>query len=151
MRFQFVDRIQSIKKFKYARGIKTVTFEEGFLDSPGGERGCIPRTLLIECAAQLASWLVLYSTDYKKIPLMAKINQAVIEYKVKCGTEMILEVEVESWKDDGTLINCKTSVDGQIIGKGDRCLCTFVSSEKLVDPKEMKIRFQELSKGADIE
>jgi 3-hydroxymyristoyl/3-hydroxydecanoyl-(acyl carrier protein) dehydratase len=151
MRFQFVDRIDKIQKFKYARGIKTVSFEEGFLDSLHGDIGCIPRTLLIECAAQLVSWLVLFSTDFKKIPLIAKIEQAKLECKVLCGTVLTLEVEIESWNEEGARLNCRAFVQNQNIAKGIRCLCTFIDSEKLVDPEEMKIRFRELSKEAELD
>jgi len=151
MRFQFVDRIDNIQKFKYARGVKTVSFEEGFLDSPNGDTGCIPRTLLIECAAQLVSWLVLYSTDFTKIPLIAKIDQAMLECSVPCGTVLTLEVEIELWNDEGAQLNCRAIAREKSIAKGIRCLCTFISSEKLVEPEEMKIRFRELSKEAEID
>jgi 3-hydroxymyristoyl/3-hydroxydecanoyl-(acyl carrier protein) dehydratase len=151
MRFQFVDRIEKIQKFKYARGIKTISFEEGFLESPSGETGCIPRTLLIECAAQLTSWLVLYSTDFTKIPLIAKIDQAQIETSVPSGTAVTLEIALDSWNDEGALLNCRASVEDRTVATGSRCLCTFIAGEQLIDPEEMRIRFRELSKDAEID
>lgn len=151
MRFQFVDRIEKIQKFKYARGIKTVSFEEGFLSSPYGESGFIPRMLLIECVAQLASWLVLYSTDFHQLPLIAKIDRANLDCNVPSGTVLTLEVAAEAWHDDGALLECTMHMDNRIIARGSRCLCNFVGSAQLVDPEEMRIRFRELSKDAEID
>ncbi len=151
MRFQFVDRIEKIQKFKYARGIKTVSFEEGFLLSPYGENGHIPRMLLIECAAQLVSWLVLCSTDFRKLPLIAKIDRATLDCSVPAGSVLGLEVDVESWHDDGALLQCRIFMNDHLIAEGSRCLCNFIESAQLVDPEEMRIRFKELSKNANVD
>lgn len=150
MRFHFVDRIDAVRKYASARGVKTVTFEEGFIDELSAEPGMIPRMLLIECAAQLVSWLVLYSTDFATIPLIAKIDEAAIECSVPCGTAMTLEVDVHSWNEDGALFSCGISLPGgRRIATGIRCLCTFIASRTLVDPDEMRARFRELAKDAD--
>jgi 3-hydroxymyristoyl/3-hydroxydecanoyl-(acyl carrier protein) dehydratase len=151
MRFQFVDRIDLVRKRAYARGVKTVSFEEGFLDGLQREAGCLPRMLLIECAAQLVSWLVLYSTDFKKIPLVAKIDHAAIERSVPCGTVLTLEVEVQSWNDEGAVVDCRASAGDQPIASGIRCLCTFIESSTLIDPEEMKLCFRELAKEVRID
>lgn len=151
MRFQFVDRIDEIQKFKHARATKTVSFEEGFLRGLEQNSGCMPRTLMIECAAQLASWLVLYSTDFARIPMVAKIEEAHVEESVPCGTAMTLEVDVISWNEEGVLFDSRISLRQRAIASGMRCLCTFVDSVSLVDPSEMRIRFRELAKGARIE
>lgn len=150
MRFQFVDRIDDIEKFKHARGTKTVSFEEGFLPGLRETDGCIPRTLLIECAAQLASWLVLYSTDFTRIPMIAKIERAEVGQSVPCGTAIMLEVDVVSWSEEGVVLDSRVSVRQRVIASGVRCLCTFTDSASLVDPEEMRIRFRELAKGARI-
>ena len=150
MRFQFVDRIERIQKFKYIRGIKTISFEEGFLDSPTGESGCIPRTLIIECVAQLTSWLILYSTDFVKFPLIAKIDEAVVESSVPCGTVLTLEATLELWNDEGALLNCVVHSQERFIAKGVRCVCTFIPVEQLIESEEMKTRFKELTKDADV-
>ncbi len=151
MRFRFVDRIDKVSRFKFARGTKTISFEEGFLDSPLAEAGYIPRTLLIECAAQMVSWLVLYSTDFTKLPLIANIDRAMLERSVPCGAALTIEATVESWNDDGALLYCSAYVDGSRVAEGNRCICTFVGLERLHDPEEMRIRFRELSKDAEID
>ena len=151
MRFQFVDRIDVLKKWTHARGVKTVSFEEGFLDGLQSEEGSLPRTLLIECEAQLASWLVLYSSDFTKIPLIAKIDRAEIGAGVPCGTVLTLDVDIRSWNDDGAVLDCRVSVGERSIATGMRCVCTFTDSNSLIDPEEMKMRFRELSKDARID
>jgi 3-hydroxymyristoyl/3-hydroxydecanoyl-(acyl carrier protein) dehydratase len=150
MRFQFIDRIEKIQKYKYARGTKNISFEEGFLDSLNSEKGCIPRTLLIECAAQLVSWFVLYSTDFTKIPLIAKIDQAILEGSISCGNVLTVEIIIEAWNDDGALLNCSAFLKDRIIARGSHCLCTFSPADQLVEAEEMKCRFRELIKDGEI-
>ena len=82
MRFLFVDRIDRLVRDRRARGIKTVSFEEGFLRSPYSRPGEFPRLLVLESVAQLASWLVLYSTDFEKVPLLARLDRVEIRESV---------------------------------------------------------------------
>jgi hypothetical protein len=62
-----------------------------------------------------------------------------------------MEVTLESWNDEGALLNCRATVEDRTIAKGSRCLCTFIDGERLIDPEEMRIRFRELTKDAEIE
>ncbi|HLP16587.1 MAG TPA: hypothetical protein VK470_10040 [Bacteroidota bacterium] len=140
-----------MKKRVLVRGVKTVSFEEGFVDELQREEGSIPRMLLIECAAQLVSWLVLCSTDFEKIPLIAKIDLARIERGVRCGEAIALEARVRSWNEDGAIVDCDLSADDGVIASGVHCLCSFIESRTLVDPQEMKLRFNELAKAAHVE
>lgn len=146
MRFVFVDRIDKIEKNKYARGIKAVSFEEGFLKSPSCGNGIFPPLLLMECAAQLASWLIMYSSDFKWIPLMAKMDKVSLLENVKPGTTISMEVNILSLNEEGALINADISTfpGGRLIARGERCLCVFANLDQLADKAEMKARFLDL-------
>ncbi len=146
MRFVFVDRIDKIEKNKYARGIKAVSFEEGFLKSPNYGNGIFPPLLLMECAAQLASWLIMYSSDFKQMPLMAKMDKVSLFENVKTGTTISTEVNILSMNEEGALINADifTFPGGRLIAKGERCLCVFVDLDEFADKEEMEARFLDL-------
>ena len=146
MRFIFIDRIDKIEKNKYARGIKAVSFEEGFLKSPNYGQGIFPSLLLMECAAQLASWLIMYSSDFKWMPLMAKLDKVSLFENVKTGDTIGIEVNILSIDEEGALINADifTFPGGRLIARGERCLCVFVDLDEFADKVEMKARFLDL-------
>ena len=151
MRFVFVDKIEKIEKNKFARGIKVISLEEGFLKSPYGEEGSFPQLLLLECAAQLTSWLVMYSTDFSKIPMLAKIERVSLNQNVKCGTRLTTEVRILSSNKEGALLNAEISDSDKLIAKGEHCLCVYSDLEKFADRSEMKARFLDLSNNAKLE
>lgn len=149
MRFVFVDRIEKIEKNKYAKGIKTISFEEGFLKSPYGEKGFFPRLLLMESAAQLASWLIMYSSDFKRIPMIVKMDKFSLMENVKCGTTISIEANVNSMSTKRALLNCDIFIDSRLIAKAENCEFVFTDLEKLVNKSEMKARFSDLSSKAE--
>jgi 3-hydroxyacyl-[acyl-carrier-protein] dehydratase len=151
MRFLFVDRIEHVVKDKRIRGLKTVSFEEGFLQSPTPIPGEFPRLLLLEAVAQLASWLILFSTDFEKLPLLAKLERVEISESVYCGDLLSLEVEIVSRDDEGALVNGEIFKDGRRIARGRNCLCGFTRLDRLADPELMRVAFKELTQHAVVE
>jgi 3-hydroxyacyl-[acyl-carrier-protein] dehydratase len=151
VRFLFVDRIEHVVKGVRIRGLKTVSFEEAFLPSPNPLRGEFPRLLLLEAVAQLASWLILYSTDFEKLPLLAKIERVEIGEGAFCGDLLTLEVEIDSRDDDGALVKGSVFKEGRRIAQGRNCLCGFTRLDGLADPGLMRAAFKELTQNAIVE
>jgi 3-hydroxyacyl-[acyl-carrier-protein] dehydratase len=151
MRFLFVDRIEHVVRDKRIRGFKTVSFEEAFLPAPAPVPGEFPRLLLLEAVAQLASWLVLYSTDFEKLPLLAKLERVEIFESVYCGDRLTLEVEMISRDDDGALLQGEVLKDGRPIARGRNCLCGFTDLDRLAEPELIRAAFKELTQHAVVE
>lgn len=149
MRFVFVDRIEKIEKNKYAKGIKAVSFEEGFLRSYQYENGIFPPLLLMESAAQLASWLIMYSSDFKRIPMIAKMDRVSLFENVKAGTIISIEINILSLNEEGALLNADIFIGDRLIAKGENCLCVFANLEELAEKPEMQARFSDLSRNAE--
>ncbi|MGE5430487.1 MAG: hypothetical protein ACM3QX_05395 [Syntrophomonadaceae bacterium] len=147
MRFLFADKITEISE-RHIKGIKRVSFEEGFLDPLPAETGCFPRLLMMETAAQFVSWLIFYNTGFTKIPLIASIDLAEIHESVKCGECISVEVTIENINSEGAVVNSLLFKDGRLAASGSRCLCTFVDAVKLVDVERLKSRFSEMAKEA---
>lgn len=148
MRFVFIDRIEKIEKNKFARGIKTVSFEEGFLKSPYNETGFIPPLLLLEAAAQLASWLIMYTSDFTKIPMLARIEKVSLFENAQCGTRLDIEIKIISSNKEGALMSAEIYARDKLMAKGENCMCFFTNLEKFADRSEMKARFLDLSSNA---
>lgn len=151
MRFLFVDRLEHVVKGKRIRGLKTVSFEEAFLPSPHPLRGEFPRLLLLEAVAQAASWLILYSTDFEKLPLLAKLERVEIIEGAFCGDLLTIEVEIDSLDDEGALVKGSVFKEGRRIAHGRNCLCGFTRLADLVDPFQMRTAFKELTRDAIVE
>lgn len=147
MRFLFADKITEISP-RHIKGIKRVSFEEGFIDPLSGEEGSFPRLLMMESAAQFVSWLVFYNTGFTKIPLIASIDLAEIHESVKCGECISVEITIENINSEGAVVNSMLYKDGKLAASGRRCLCTFVDAEKLIDVARLKSRFSEMAKDA---
>lgn len=136
-----------MQKGAYVKGIKTVSFEECFLESPG-QKGFFPRLLIFEAVAQLASWLICYTTDFKYKPILLKVDKAELFGDVRCGTSLLLEVELAALKEDSAVINGLVKVENEIIARGVHCLCQNVLLDTLENPDAVKGQFKELSEGA---
>lgn len=149
MRFVFVDRIERIEKNKYAKGIKAISFEEGFLKSYRYETGIFPPLLLMECAAQLASWLIMYSSDFNRIPMMAKMDKVSLIENVKTGDIISIEIHILSMNEEGALLNADIFTGGRLIARGENCLCVFANLEEFAEKPEMQARFLDLGRDAE--
>ncbi|MGE5679394.1 MAG: hypothetical protein ACM34K_00805 [Bacillota bacterium] len=148
MRFLFTDKITEISGC-HIKGIKRVSFEEGFIDQLSAETGSLPRLLMMESAAQFVSWLILYNTNFTKIPLIASIDHAEIYESVRCGEYFTVEVTVESINSEGAVVNSLLYRDGKKIAFGQRCMCTLIDAEKLVSIESLKSRFSELIRDGE--
>lgn len=147
MRFLFADKITEISE-RHIKGIKRVSFEEGFIDPLSAEEGSFPRLLMMETAAQFVSWLIFYNTGFTKIPLIASIDLAEIHESVKCGECIRVEVAIENINSEGAVVNSLLYKGDNLVAAGNRCLCTFVDAEKLVEIARLKSRFSEMAKEA---
>ncbi|NTU41485.1 MAG: hypothetical protein HGA78_00215 [Nitrospirales bacterium] len=150
MRFVFIDRIERIVSGRSARGTKVVSFEEAFLERVSEPQGFLPRLLLMEAAAQLVSWLVLYSTGFQKIPLVARVERLSIFEPVICGTTLTIEAGLISLSEEGALAEAGIFVGERLIARGERCLCTLSDLERLADVSLVREDFARLTEGAEI-
>src|SRR5512135_2671150 len=151
MRYLFVDRIDHIVKNSRARGRKTISFEEGFLASPYPLPGEFPRLLILEAASQLAAWLIMFSTDFERFPLMARLEKAEIVEGVVSGDRLTLEVEILALDPEGALTRAEVFRDGRLIARGQNCLCAFTPLDRLAEPDSMRAAFKELTRDAVFE
>lgn len=148
MRFLLIDKITELSPNKYAKGIKTISFEESFLKSPWEELGIYPRLLLLETASQLASWLIIYSTKFQKMPLLVRLGSLSMKRDVKCGDRLDLRVEIKSQNEEGAVIDALILIENEIVAEGKDCLCFFAPLVNFHNPDKIKALFNELTREA---
>jgi len=144
MKFRMVDRILDLEPGKSIRGMKTVSFEEYQLKSAFGGDCRLPESLVLESFFQLGNWLIMFSSDFKKMGLLIRVEQVQFESVLRPGQSMFMEVVVKSSRNDGVLFDGKATVDGEIIAKGKGCLATLVDSAEYFDPNDLRMLFSNL-------
>lgn len=88
MRFVFLDKITHLKKMKYINGLKIISFEETFLESPNYPDGIFPPTLIVESLMQLFGFLIYYSTDFTSHPIFDEISEIKILNSIGMGNKI---------------------------------------------------------------
>lgn len=144
MKFRMVDRIIDIESGKSIRGMKTVSFEEYQLKSAFSSDCQLPESLVLESFLQLGNWLIMFSTDFKKMGLLVRIEQVRFESFLRPGMRMLMEVEVKRFREDGVLFDGRATVDGKIIATGKGCLATLVDSVECFNPENLKVLFKNI-------
>lgn len=148
MKFRFVDAISRIKKNEYMKGLKAVSFEEGFLKRPYCKSGFLPRTLLMETLAQLASWLIVYSTDFKLKPVLACVDKIEIFADARTGDLIEIDCALINLTGEGAHFNVRGAVGGREIIKASSCVAGLVGLETLENANEARTMFARLSEKA---
>ncbi len=144
MKFRMVDRIIDLQPGKSIRGMKTVSFEEYQLKSAfGGDCG-LPESLVLESFFQLGNWLIMLSSDFKKMGLLVRFEDVQFKGALSPGQSMVMEVEVQRYREDGVLFDGRAMVNGETIALGKGCLATLVDSAEYFDCDHLKKLFSNL-------
>lgn len=141
MKFRMVDRIIDVEPGKSIRGMKTVSFEEYQLKAAFCSDCWLPESLVMESFFQLGNWLIMFSTDFKKMGLLVRIEQVKFESLLRPGRSMFMEVEIKRYRDDGVLFDGRAMMDDEIIAIGKGCLATLVDSAEYFNPDDLKVLF----------
>ena len=144
MKFRMVDRIINFVPEKSIRGVKTVSFEEYQLKSAFGDEPALPETLIMESLFQLGNWLIMLTSDFSKMGLLIRTNKVLFEQPLRPGQSMLMDIKVQSYRNDGILFDGQASVEGQVIAKGKGCLAAPAELSEYYDPEDMKMLFSEI-------
>ena len=144
MKFRMVDRIIDYEPGKSIRGVKTVSFEEYQLKSVLDNSPCLPESLIMESFFQLGNWLIMLTSDFLKMGLLVRTNEVRFEGQVGPGENMLMEICVRSYRDDGMLFDGEATTNGKVIAKGTGCLATVTKVDEYYNPEDLKVLFSEI-------
>jgi len=144
MKFRMVDRIIDYEPGKSIRGVKTVSFEEYQLKSALDNSPCLPESLIMESFFQLGNWLIMLTSDFLQMGLLVRTNEIRFEHQVGPGENMLMEICVRSYRDDGVLFDGKAIANEKVIAKGTGCLATITKLDEYYDPEDLKVLFSEI-------
>ncbi len=144
MSFYFVDRIFSYKSGKKIRGIKSVTRNESFYYPLTNHHRVLSPAVVSEALAQLGSWLMLVSTDFKSRSVL--LSGESTEYMGVCrqGDVIELEVEIISWQDEVVVSKSTAKVGDRVIQQTSEARGYLLDASELTDEDMDRQQFAKL-------
>jgi 3-hydroxyacyl-[acyl-carrier-protein] dehydratase len=143
MKFRLVDKIISWEPHRRIRGIKAVSFEEYSLKEPFGEEGRLPGMLMLESFLQLGNWLLLLSTDFTQMGVVAKLPLVHFHDVLPAGQRMELEVNLVQQREDGFVLSGEGRWGGRALITGE-CLAVPVPAADFMDVENLRVLFSEI-------
>lgn len=141
MRFLLVDGISDFKKNESITAIKNISLSDDFLVNHPVYGPMMPYSLLIESVAQAGGWLITASLDFKKRALLLTLNTLKFLGVVHPGDQLIIEVELESLREDSGVIKGRARVGTTIVAHASYGIFALVDSNQLDDPNRIKNLF----------
>lgn len=146
MRFRLVDRITAWRSGQFIAGLKMVSFEEYTLREPFGMPPYLPETLLLECLLQLGNWLIILTSNFKQMGMLARFDRAEFIRPLRPGEMLAMCINVVRFREDGVLFDGCGSVDGRLAVRGTGCLAALVPLEEYEAPCDLRVLSDEITR-----
>ncbi len=144
MKFRLVDKITSWMPWQTITGIKSVSFEEYSLKEPFGEQPRLPEMLMLESFLQLGNWLVILSSEFQQMGLLARILEVRFDESLLPGQRLQLEVRMVRRREDGFELAGRGIVDGKTVISGSGCVAALAPLGDYQNPEDIRVLFSEI-------
>ena len=144
MKFRLVDRITSWAPYQHICGVKTVSFEEYCLKEDFGDEPRLPEALLLESFLQLGNWLLMLSSDFQEMGMVARISEVHFHDYLLPGEQLHLEARLIRRREDGFELTGQGRVGGRSVISGLGCLAFPVPLAEYQNPADMRVLFSEI-------
>ena len=122
MRFYLFDKITHFESGKSGTGIKNVTLTEDFFVKHYDRTPLMPEPLIIEALAQVGGWTIAVSTQYHSVAIMLRMDDVKFYRYVRPGDQLVLKASIQAISDNGSLIEGRAEVDGEVVASVDRLM-----------------------------
>lgn len=113
MRWDLIDRFDSLERGKRARARKTFTGKEDFFDEHYPGRPRVPEPLYVEMVAQTGGVLYGFGLEFKKEVILAKIDRAAFGAPVAPPCDLTVEARIAEEREEGAWIEGVVRHDGK--------------------------------------
>lgn len=140
MRFYLVDRILEFKEKKSLLAVKNVSKVEEFFENQNPNTQVMPPMLVLEANLQAAAWLITASTNFTKRAILFALGEVSFYHEVFPGDQLIIEIEIQSWMEEGVLVRAKTEVNNKIVIEWNG-ICVLIEAKQLEEPEKTRHMF----------
>jgi len=144
MKFRLVDKITSWVPWQTITGVKAVSFEEYSLKEALGEQPRLPETLMLESFLQLGNWLVMLSSDFQQMGMLARIQEVRFHESLLPGQRLELEVKLVRRRDNGFELAGRGIVNGKRVISGAGCVAALAPLAEYQNPEDIRVLFSEI-------
>ena len=144
MKFRLVDKITSWTAWHSITGVKAVSFEEYALKEAFGEPPRLPEMLLLESFLQLGNWLVMLSSDFRQMGMVARISEVQFLDSLFPGQALQFEVKLVRRREDGFELAGQGHADGRSVISGAGCVAALAPLAEYQNPQDMRVLFTEI-------
>jgi len=144
VKFRLVDKITSWTPWEHIHGVKAVSFEEYSLKESFGEIPRLPEMLLLESFLQLGNWLVVLSSDFQQMGMVARISEVLFHDSLLPGQSLHLRVRLTRRHDDGFELAGEGCVRGRSVISGAGCVASLLRLADYQSPEDMRVLFSEI-------
>ncbi len=144
MKFRLVDKITSWVPWQTITGVKSVSFEEYSLKEALGEQPRLPEMLMLESFLQLGNWLVMLSSDFQHMGMLARILEVRFHENLLPGQHLELEVKLVRRREDGLELAGRGLVNGKTVISGSGCVAALAPLAEYQDPDDIRVLFSEI-------
>lgn len=118
--FLLVDRIIELEPAKRIVGIKNVTANEPFFLGHFPQKAVMPGVLLIEAMAQVGAVMALCTSMHQdRIAFLAGIDKAKFRRPVVPGDQLLITIDILSWRSRAGKVQGKIEVDGKVVTEAE--------------------------------
>ena len=139
MKLRLIDTIERIDPHRGIRGVKVPSFEEYMMRSAMGYAEQLPESLLLGSMVQLASWLVVVSSEFSQIALPREIEEIQFASAVGPGQRVVLDLQVRGLTCDGTAY-----VGGRLVARLNKLQLALHPLADFENPADLRILFSEI-------
>ena len=147
MRFLYYDSVSDLEKDKSITGVKTFTLSEEFLKGHFKKVALVPPVIMIEAMAQLLGWLIIYSHEFRLMPIMSLIEDVTLTPHLRPGFKAEIHGEIVSSSKRDSLGKAQISVDGKMIASMGRIIYSHVHKVESEDLAQLFRYYSGLKNG----
>jgi 3-hydroxyacyl-[acyl-carrier-protein] dehydratase len=137
MRFLYYDSVTHLEKGKSIIGVKTFTLSEEFLRGHYKKVALVPAVIMIEAMAQLLGWLIIYSHDFRLMPIMSLIEEVTLTPHLRPGFKAEIHGQIISSTKRDSLGKAQIYVEGKLVASMGRTIYSHFHKVTPVDLTQM--------------
>lgn len=118
MRYLLIDRVLYLESFKRLIAVKSVALSEDVFADHFFGNPILPGALQLESLAQAGTVLLEASSGFTKKAVLVMVQSAKFRHLVRPGSQMTIEVVLNSLEDNLAVLDCVITVKDNIVTTG---------------------------------